>query len=415
MIKGYPENRCGPRRYERPGRRHRTRMEVAVPYQPIPHRRPEKTRHPGIYRKGNRYIDQWKDNGRTRSKSYTTITAAVRGQAERKALGLNPSRERFDRYAHRWLDTTRGRTKRGLGVSTRADYRKITETWLIPRFRHKPVGDIGPRDVREFVDHLCQQTNRSGQPLAAATIRWIMTPLKAMLSEAYERQLTALDASHVKIVIPDRTQGKRRPRTINAEQTTTILEALPAGYRPLFSLLAYTGLRISEALGLQWQDLEQTSDGLVLNVRRQFYRGQLVDHAKTHAGERQVALVPELARELMRHRAATQYPAAGDPVFTTMYGTHLSAHNIRRMLRPVTEALGLEWVTPHVFRHSLATALADHGYHANQIARVLGHTDPGFTQRTYIHAPNVVRFDDVFTRAEDIPEDIPDTETGGIS
>ena len=34
--------------------------------------------------------------------------------------------------------------------------------------------------VRDFIDHLCAQTNRYGEPLAPNTIRWIMAPLKAM-------------------------------------------------------------------------------------------------------------------------------------------------------------------------------------------------------------------------------------------
>ena len=226
-----------------------------------------------------------------------------------------------------------------------------------------------------------------------------MAPLKAMLADAYENELVPLDASRVRIVVPDRVRGTPPPHD-DPRADGADPDAVPARYRLLFMLLAFTGLRISEALGLQWRDLEQTADGPVLAVRRQFYRGQLKDYPKTDAGERLVAVVPELARELMRHRAATSYAADPDPIFTTMYGTHMSAHNVRRMLRPITEELGLEWVTPHVFRHSLATPRRNAGYDANAIARVLGHTDPGFTQRTYIHEPNVVRFDDVFTRGQ---------------
>ena len=53
-------------------------------------RRPEKTSHPGIFKKGNRYIDTWKERGKPRSQSYPTITAAKRGRAERIALGKAP-------------------------------------------------------------------------------------------------------------------------------------------------------------------------------------------------------------------------------------------------------------------------------------------------------------------------------------
>src|SRR4051812_46551405 len=68
-------------------------------------RRPVKTGTPGIYKKGNRYIDTWKERGKVRSQSYPTMTAAKRGRAERIAGGGRGwSRERFDRYATAWID-----------------------------------------------------------------------------------------------------------------------------------------------------------------------------------------------------------------------------------------------------------------------------------------------------------------------
>jgi hypothetical protein len=53
------------------------------------------------------------------------------------------------------------------------------------------------------------------------------------------------------------------------------------------------------------------------------------------AGDRVVADVPVLAREFTRHRSSTEYAAPNDPVFATEVGTHISAQNIRRVLRPV--------------------------------------------------------------------------------
>ena len=71
-------------------------------------RRPVKVPgHPGIFHKGSTYIDTWKDRGKPKSRSYPTLTAAVRGRAQRIASGNQPaSRERFDRYAPRWIEDT---------------------------------------------------------------------------------------------------------------------------------------------------------------------------------------------------------------------------------------------------------------------------------------------------------------------
>ena len=131
----------------------------------------------------------------------------------------------------------------------------------------------------------------------------------------------------------------------------------------------------------------------MLIVRRQRSRGELRDETKTAAGDRQVAVLPTVARALMRHRAATEHAADNDPIFPTIVGIHQDDHNVRRRLRPAARDAGVPWATPHVFRHSLATELRDAGYDAAIIAKVIGHTDENFTRRVYIHTKDSPRFD----------------------
>jgi integrase len=182
---------------------------------------------------------------------------------------------------------------------------------------------------------------------------------------------------------------------MTSAQLAAVLEALAERDRVLFTLLAYTGLRIGEALGARWGDLEQSEGGLVLRVRRQFYRGELRERTKTAESTREVAIHPQLARLLLKHRAASPYSQDDDPVFAAVTGVHQDDHNVRRRLRPAAKAAGVPWVTPHVFRHTLATRLRDQGYEADVIASVLGHTDEAFTRRTYIHRKATPRFDDL--------------------
>lgn len=107
------------------------------------------------------------------------------------------------------------------------------------------------------------------------------------------------------------------------------------------------------------------------------------DEGKTDNALRSVAVVPSLARVLTRYRASAEYAGPDDPIFASLTGTHQDAHNVRRRLRPTAKETGVEWATPHVFRHTLATELRDGGVHDTIIARVLGHADPNFTRRTY--------------------------------
>jgi integrase len=74
------------------------------------------------------------------------------------------------------------------------------------------------------------------------------------------------------------------------------------------------------------------------------------------------------------------------PVWATRRGQPLDAHNMRtRVLRPVVADLGLPWVGFHSFRHTCASLLFAHGKDIKQVQTWLGHADPGFTLRTYVH------------------------------
>ncbi len=52
---------------------------------------------------------------------------------------------------------------------------------------------------------------------------------------------------------------------------------------------------------------------------------------------------------------------------------------------PAAEGLGLGWIGFHTFRHTCASLLFDHGRNVKQVQEWLGHADPGFTLRTYVH------------------------------
>jgi integrase len=105
-----------------------------------------------------------------------------------------------------------------------------------------------------------------------------------------------------------------------------VLAATPERWRLLFELLAKTGLRISEALGLEWADVEFGSAPR-LHVRRHYYRGDL-RQLKTHAGRRDLPLSPGLARALL----AARPPHGRGPVFTTRDSRRLADRNVRRVL-----------------------------------------------------------------------------------
>jgi Phage integrase family len=73
-------------------------------------------------------------------------------------------------------------------------------------------------------------------------------------------------------------------------------------------------------------------------------------------------------------------------VFPSKRGTELHPSNVAgRVLKPAGAAIGVPWVSFHTFRHTCASLLFEAGRNVKQVQEWLGHADPGFTLRTYVH------------------------------
>lgn len=134
----------------------------------------------------------------------------------------------------------------------------------------------------------------------------------------------------------------------------------PNGNLPdIIDIFLATGLRINEVLAIRWSDVDLTNPRPTLTVS-----GTLVqikdngivrqDATKSAAGRRTVYL-PTFAVRVLERRRVSASPNGNNAVFTTRNGTWVSAHNVRRQWRAIRQGTGLEWVTPHAFRKTVAT------------------------------------------------------------
>jgi integrase len=166
---------------------------------------------------------------------------------------------------------------------------------------------------------------------------------------------------------------------VTHQELSGLLKALPASWRLFFELLTHTGLRISEALGLEWADV-RFGERPRLRIVRQHYRGD-TRRLKSHKARRELPLSPGMARSLWSAR-----PVAGTgPMFATSNGTRFNDRNVRRVLERAARQAGVPWVTFHTFRHTCASLLFEGGKNIRQVSDWLGHADPAFTLRTYVH------------------------------
>jgi integrase len=307
--------------------------------------------------------------------------AADRGDHEQSL------RMTFREYATEWVGRYHGRGRQGFRETTRDDYRRDLERYAFRFFADEPLVKITPRRLSQYASWLCEQPAPGGGELADATVRRILSPVRACMGTAVGEGLIRSNPA-IGLALPHRPRieaDEEDVKALTAEQLHAFLLVVPSRHRSLFELLATTGLRISEALALQWQHVALDGDSPHVKVRRAFVRGSY-GPPKSRYGRRDVPIPFGLVRALRTTRAASDWPQADDLVFPALNGQPIDQQNMRRrVLKPAAEEAGVGWMGFHTLRHTCASMLFERGANAVQVQRWLGHHSAAFTLSTYVH------------------------------
>ena len=200
-------------------------------------------------------------------------------------------------------------------------------------------------------------------------------------------------------------RGKRRrlkadkPRRtwLELDEVRAILDAAEE-HRPLLATMVLAGLRVSEACGLRWRDVDLA-------------RGRLnVAESKTDAGVRVVELTPDLLDELKAHKAGADAADGSDVVFPNRRGTARERNNVRTRVLGSTivranarlakagKAPIQAGVTNHTLRRTFASLLYEAGASPAYVMAQLGHTSSALALEVY--ARKMERTRDTGTRMD---------------
>jgi integrase/recombinase XerD len=188
---------------------------------------------------------------------------------------------------------------------------------------------------------------------------------------------------------PERTRrirlraDKRLPSTLDEGQVATVLASCERlRDRMLFTLLAESGLRVGEALGLRHDDIDAASC-VVSVVGRANANG-----ARAKSGSRQVPVPAGLIR-LYSDYLHTEYgDLDSDYVFVNLWadpvGAPLSYRSVYDLVLRLRTRTGIAF-SPHVLRHTYATGLLRRGVAVEVVSKLLGHASISTTGDTYSH------------------------------
>jgi integrase len=308
--------------------------------------------------------------------------------------------------AGRWPPSRRSRcragsprARRAAGSRSRSLRHETTEyrvrKHLLPFFGTRPLSTIRPSTVREW-DHSLVGV------LAESTRSVVFAHLRTILAAAVDDERIAKNPCPAKSVKqPRAVQRKVVPWKL--DQVAAVRVGLLPRYRPAVDLGAGCGMRQGEVFGLAVEDIDLV-DGW-LHVRRQVkrVRSRLVYRLPKNDQDRWVPLPGSVAAVLRTHldtyppAAVTlpwEDPAAGDLVTVRLVLTSGRRGAINRSTfdskswRPALVRAGLvssRATGMHALRHFYASALLDAGESIKALSSYLGHSDPGFTLRIYMH------------------------------
>jgi integrase len=336
-------------------------------------------------------------DGKRRRKSAFTSTEAEAIRQLRRLGGravdgqlLTTSTPTVTRFLEDWYATNCDNWR----PSTRRGYRDAIDRYLVPAFGAQRIEQLSPLAVQRWLTaHKTEHGARRRITLAHSVLR-------SALAEATRLQLTSINAAAL-VKVPKPAGRPIVPLTV--EQATAFL-TVASSHRlgALFSVALAAGLRLGEATGLRWDDVDIETGEIRIRQQLQAVGKRLVLQPLKTEKSRRTLVLPEVCLKALRvHRTRQKeqrLKAGGDwidtgLVFTTLrrrrkgekVGGPLHPRNVLRTLHDLLGVADLPRRRFHDLRHSAASLLIAAGVELVQVSQLLGHSELRVTADLYAH------------------------------
>jgi integrase len=387
--------------------------QAAPAADPIKYRQPPRERvAPNVYRRGEEYEcgytgtdGRWHVVTLKGAQNVTQAKRAAREILSKRDISqdVTPMRITFAEVAEERFATLEGLVASGeRSARTLEAQRHRYKAGLEGALGRVTVQSITTRHIADVLSALRAKRIKRGpgdpRPLSSWTVSstyvLLGTILQFAVTRGYRADNPVSRLSKAEKPVP---RSATEPRVLTADEITKLIDHSLPTYRPLIATLAYSGLRLSEGLGLTWEDINFEADEI--HVRFQLSKATKENPArrvalKTGAAKRDVVLLPQLATILCEHRKealAKGLYRAGGFVFCSSAGTPFYGRNVaERGIGKAGDRAGLNpegkpKLTAHDLRHSFASHLIRAGVDVYSVSRQLGHARASTTLDVYSH------------------------------
>jgi integrase len=281
----------------------------------------------------------------------------------------------FETWAKKWLETYKKDTvKQHTYLYT---YESNVIKYLIPYFKKAKLSEIKQIDIQKYFSTVRAD---NGQPLAKSTLDKQKMILKDIFDAAIDNDLCFKNpVKNIKYQHVAEKEERNVYTKIQAEAAEAYARQ-HGGYDIVIMLK--TGIRRSELLGLQWNDIDFTN--LWIHIQRAVVqtRGQIViAPPKTSTSDRFIPISKNFAEYLktMPHNGI-YIMGTDEPLSPSTY-----AKNFSDFMNQMSEEINIPVLTPHELRHTFGTLLREVGVDIYTIQRIMGHSDISVTSSVYVH------------------------------
>lgn len=317
--------------------------------------------------------------------------------------------------------------------TTWVGYRRIVETRIAPRIGGVRLQEVNPTHLNRLYADMLEngRVDRTGG-LSLKSVRETHVVLRKALSDAVRWGFVQRNPAESADPPPAHAAAAARRRAIrvwSAEELGRFLRHVRDDEQyPLWLLLASTGMRRGEALGLPWRDLDLESGRLAVRQSLLCIDGDpRIEEPKSRYSIRTIDLDARTVAALKgRHaeqdrdrRAAGKDWTDNGLVFTRDHGVWLNPDWMSERFHRLSEEAGVPSIRMHDLRHTHATLLLRQGINVKVVSERLGHHSVAFTLDTYAHVvPGMQReaakaFGDLLPNLDEVDDD-DDNGSAGV-
>ena len=266
-------------------------------------------------------------------------------------------------------------------------YEYLCRTHVAPCIGDAEMREITPVYLQMYISRLLSEGNSvTGCGLASNTVNTVITLMQGSFRAAFASGEIDHDPSE-KIKRPKKTGKKVECFSVGDQkriESAVICHNKPKMFGIILCL--YTGMRIGEALALEWSDVN-LDKGLIYVTKscRDNKSGvggkRIVDTPKTVNSTRVIPVPKQLIPMLKQHKAES-----GGRWIISEDGEPVTVRSYQRSFELLLKRIGVEHKGFHALRHTFATRAIECGMDVKSLSEILGHKNPTVTLELYVHS-----------------------------